>query len=103
MRTLPLLCLLAACETTKTPAGDDTSPADSNPAVTGACTPADITAEITDVVTVVRVRWTTEEPTAGYVEFGGEKYGQVTPTTEESTEHEVLLLGIPAEIGRAHV
>lgn len=99
MRSLPLLCLLFACETNKPAGTDDTassSPDDTAP-VAGDCTPIDVTAEITDVTTVVRVTWTTEEPTAGYVEFGGENYGRYTPTTEVGTEHEVLLLGMPAD------
>lgn len=53
-----------------------------------------IEAELTDVLTVVRVTWTTTESTSGYVEFGeDESYGLVTPTTDAGTTHEVLLLG----------
>ena len=66
----------------------------------GSAAPMDITAEVSEEVhTVVIVRWTTEAPTTGYVSFGEtDAYGMVTPTsTEASTSHEVLLLGLWAD------
>lgn len=58
----------------------------------------DITAELTDIQTVVRVRFSTEDSTAAQVEFGPDtSYGQMTAQTDSGTEHEVLLLGNPAD------
>lgn len=61
--------------------------------------PTDIDAVVSpDVVTVITVRWHTEVATAGYVEFGESgELGRSTPVTEAGTEHEVLLLGLPAD------
>ena len=51
-----------------------------------------------DIVTVVTVRWTTDEPIGGQVFYGLE--GQLDRRTPleavEATEHEVVLLGLPA-------
>ena len=54
----------------------------------------DIEAEVSTVIpTVVTVRWTTDEPTVSYVEYGDdETYGGQTPVeTEPATDHEPLL------------
>jgi len=84
--------------TTDTPAPDDTG---TDPVETGdGPSPEGITAEITEkVATVVRVRWTTPEPTIGQVEYGETaSYSHLTPpSAEPTTEHEVLLLGMPAD------
>ena len=50
------------------------------------------------IATVIIVRWTTETPSAGRVEFGTDTtYGHTTPWTEEGTEHEALLLGMQSD------
>ncbi len=79
--------------------GSDDGVDTSNPPDDGEGAPMSIEAEyLEEVVTVVRVRWTTEVPTRGYVTFGeSSAYGHETPLTDEGTEHEVLLLGMPAE------
>jgi hypothetical protein len=47
------------------------------------------------IPTVVTARWTTPEPTVGWVEYGPDRdYAMRTPPTAESTEHEVVLLGL---------
>lgn len=114
MRPILLLAGLAAC----TPAPDD-SRLDSAPATDSADTadsvdsadssapaddaPTDITATVSpDVTTVVTVRWHTDVPTVGHVEFGepraeGEAFRLATSSTAASTEHEVLLLGLYAD------
>lgn len=47
------------------------------------------------VQTVVRVHWTTADPSQGYVEFGRtEEYDRTTPLTDSGVEHEALLLGL---------
>ena len=92
-----LLLLSSAC-TEPCLVGDD--PSDSaETALSGDDFALDVTAEISEYVhTVVIVRWSTAEPTTGYVEFGpDDEYGQTTLTTAEGTEHEVLLLGQPAD------
>ncbi len=111
MRSLPLLVLFA-CTTTPdaekdadtaalgdSGAGDSDVDTDDTGVLDPAEDPFDITAEISDYVsTVVIVRWTTEAPTAGRVEFGtSDTYGHVTPSTEVGTTHEVLLLGMTAD------
>ncbi len=62
-----------------------------------ACAPgesADLT--VSEVIpTVVTARWTTPEPTVGWVEYGPDRdYAMATPPTPEGTEHEVVLLGL---------
>jgi hypothetical protein len=110
---LALALGLAACgdpATTKSDAAsDDTSiavdtadTADSVDAPATEATPTDITAVLSEYVsTVVIVRWHTDIPTIGHVEFGeprgGEPFRLRTPNTEPSTEHEVLLLGLYAD------
>lgn len=62
--------------------------------------PRDITAEVSpEIATVVTVRWTTPEPTAGYVEYGPtEALGSITPLDDgASTEHARTLLGLKAD------
>lgn len=59
---------------------------------------SDIQAELATIVTVVIVRWHTEEPTVGRVDFGTDTtYGQSTGDTEAVTDHEVLLVGNTAD------
>lgn len=61
--------------------------------------PSNVAAEVVDkVVTVVKVRWTTEMPSIGYVEFGPTAaLGLRTPTeTTAVTTHTALLLGLTA-------
>jgi hypothetical protein len=64
-----------------------------------ATAPQDITAEIVDeVVTVVRVSWTTDVETRGRVRFGDNvTLGRQTDRTALGTEHQVLLLGMPEQ------
>ncbi len=61
--------------------------------------PRDITAEIVDeIVTVVRVTWTTATETRGRVLFGDTaELGRQTDRTDWGTDHEVLLLGMPEQ------
>lgn len=51
------------------------------------------------IATVVEVRWTTTEPTTGYVEFGpSRELGMRTPAeTVPTREHVATLLGLPAD------
>ncbi len=57
-----------------------------------------VTATVADVQTVINVSWITEVETTGYVRFGEtDAYGLTTNTTDLGTEHEVLLLGNPAD------
>jgi hypothetical protein len=62
---------------------------------------SDISAEVSDAIgTVVRVRWSTDVPSNGHVEFGaGEAFDLSTPAdaSELSTDHEVLLLGLTGD------
>ncbi len=105
---LPLLLPLLGCvaeppkdaEATDEAASDtgdthDTSEGLSDPD----CEPLDITVEATEVATVLRVRWSTFTPSSGHVSFGptGGTLDLVTPATDEGTQHEVLLLGVPAD------
>lgn len=59
----------------------------------------DLEVEISEYVnTVVIVRWRTEAETTGHVEFGETtSYGWSTAETASGTEHEVVLLGTPAD------
>lgn len=90
---LLLFPLLAACVDPATSGKDDTaSTAD------GDIVAQDVTAELATIVTVVIVRWHTDEPSTGRVEFGPDTtYGSTTGTTELGTEHEVFLVGTPAD------
>lgn len=114
MTLLPLLFLIACDDPSAKDAGTDSSIDDSNPlgdSDPGSDTAGDtgepvddgaaldVTAEVSEFVhTVVIVRWRTEAATTGRVEFGeSEAYGMVTPSTASGTEHEVLLLGMPAD------
>ena len=85
MRPLPALALLAcAC------GGDAVDPS----------APREVSAELSEQLeTVVKVRWTTEEPSIGYVEYGPtEELGQRTPLeAEETEEHALDLLGLVAD------
>lgn len=61
----------------------------------------DIEAEVSPVIpTVVNVRWTTDEPTVSYVEYGDdETYGGQTPVeSEATTDHEAVILGLLPEV-----
>ena len=80
---------------------DSTDSTDTADAPATEATPTDITAVLSDYVsTVVIVRWHTDVPTIGHVEFGeprgAEPFRLRTSNTEASTEHEVLLLGLYA-------
>jgi hypothetical protein len=79
-------------------ADTDTTDTDTDP-LDPATVPSDVVAVISDYVsTVVIVRWHTDTPTTGTVEFGTTAaYGSVTPVTTMGTEHEVLLLGMTAD------
>lgn len=62
--------------------------------------PSGVTAEVSrKIVTVVTVRWTTAEPSVGYVEFGPTKaFGSSTPVELSPTlEHSATLLGLTAD------
>ena len=80
-----LLLLLVACKGGK----DD----DSNG---GSDLVENVTAELTDVGTVVRVTFDTTEVLTATVKFGPEGLLYETPATEKGTHHEVLLVGLPA-------
>jgi hypothetical protein len=62
--------------------------------------PAHVSAEVSDrIATVVKVRWTTDDATVGYVEYGpthdlGER---VRTDTKATREHEATLLGLTAD------
>ncbi len=58
---------------------------------------SDIQVELTDVVTVARVTWTTDVEAETWVEFGESTEHGWTTNTSTGTEHEVLLLGNPAD------
>ena len=91
------LLLLLACPT------PDTDPAAKGGSETGEVAEdsgiaSDIQAELCTIVTVVRVRWHTDEPTVGRVQFGTDTtYALATALTEATTDHEVLLLGNTAD------
>ncbi|RME22294.1 MAG: hypothetical protein D6798_16165, partial [Deltaproteobacteria bacterium] len=59
----------------------------------------DVRVEVTaEVATVLRVTWTTTQPTTGYVDFGETTaLEHRTGRTPEGFDHEVLLLGMPAD------
>ncbi|NOY26237.1 MAG: hypothetical protein GXP62_10235 [Oligoflexia bacterium] len=59
----------------------------------------DVAAELSpDVVTVARVSWSTDTETTGYVSFGEtDAYGLTTPISDLGTDHQQLLLGMPAD------
>jgi hypothetical protein len=62
--------------------------------------PTNVAAEVAEqVATVVKVRWTTESPTTGYVEYGPTTtLGLRTPTeTTAATTHSAMLLGLTAD------
>lgn len=62
--------------------------------------PSQVVAEISDTIaTVVKVRWTTAEPTLGYVEYGPTKaLGSRTPAEAgRAKEHAAALLGMTAD------
>jgi hypothetical protein len=76
-------------------------------AVFGACSdstdparPVSVSAEVSAAIaTVVKVRWTTNQPTSGYVEYGPSRgLGMRTPTETAATQaHEATLLGLTAD------
>lgn len=97
----PLLVLLStlagACVVEE--GKDEGADSAANPVLDADATVLDVTAELGEIVTVVIVRWRTDEPTTGYVEFGADtNYGMRTNSTELATEHEVLLLGNTADL-----
>jgi hypothetical protein len=62
--------------------------------------PDDVVAEVSESIsTVVNVRWTTNEPSIGYVEYGPSKAMEFnTPlTAEKSEEHALSLLGLTSD------
>lgn len=75
--------------------GDDSAATNGDPDLT----PLEVEAFVApDMATVVIVRWRTESPTAGYVEFGEDTgYRLRSNTTAEGTDHEVRLLGLYAD------
>jgi len=90
-------------DTDDTDETDDTDDTDSGGLSDGPCAPLEVRAEATDIATVMRVRWRTEEPSQGHVAFGRDaSYGHVTPLTELATEHEMLLLGMTADTDVAY-
>lgn len=58
--------------------------------------PTDVKARVSDeIATVVRVTWTTREPSAGYVEYGPTRsLGDRTPLSEAAGAHEAPLFGL---------
>ncbi len=107
MRTALLALSLLSLAACTSPPGEDPKDSDTPPDDTSGDTDTprepsalEITASLSEeIVTVVHVSWRTDEPTTGYVEFGeSSDYGWSTPLeAEASTEHEALLLGLPAE------
>ena len=95
MRTLlPVLALLHLLFGAGCP-GDD--PQDDD---TGGDTGIDVTAEVSSaIVTVVTVRWTTTDPTSGFVQWGqGEELGsERASAATDTTSHEVQLRGLLAD------
>ncbi len=94
---LSLVCalLLAACDDS---VGKDSADGATDGTLDGDALAMDVSAELGTIVTVVIVRWRTEEATTGYVEFGPDTtYGARTDRTAPSTEHEVLLVGTAAD------
>jgi len=89
----------SADDTAATAVDDTAGSTDDTGEGTGAVEILDIQAEVLEeVVTVVRVSWTTAADSSGHVEFGeSASYGLDTPVTDIGTEHSVLLLGNPAE------
>jgi hypothetical protein len=66
----------------------------------GAASVTNVSAVVSDdISTVVHVRWTTETPSIGYVEYGpSEELGLTTPLeSDETTEHSMTLLGLTAD------
>ena len=66
----------------------------------GWATLSDVTAERSETIsTVITVRWTTDVPTTGRVDFGvGDELDHSTPVEgEPAREHAVRLLGMPSE------
>jgi hypothetical protein len=62
--------------------------------------PSEVSAEVSaSINTVVKVRWKTDSPTIGYVEYGStEALGSRTPLEDsEATEHAYSLLGLRAD------
>jgi hypothetical protein len=85
MRLLPLVLLLAACSS------EDDS---------GAAFTVQAEAALSETIpTVVTVSWTSSEASTGHVLFGSSpSFGYDTPEdTVEGTDHEALLLGMPAD------
>ncbi|MCP4805495.1 MAG: hypothetical protein GY884_09110 [Proteobacteria bacterium] len=95
-----MIYLFLACQPTHYMNGPDDDPAPQDSEVQDLGFEVfDVQAELAeDIVTVVRVSWTTSTETTGYVDFGETTaLGHTTNTTELGTEHEVLLLGMPAD------
>ena len=95
-------------DTDTTPTDTDTDPTDTDTTDTDTDTtipetdisPFEIEAELSpEVVTVVRVSWSTQSPSVGRLEFGETgAYGHQSPfATTPATEHHALILGMPAD------
>ena len=115
MTLLPLLFVIACDGASSKDAGGDSSTDDTgsvddtavdtgdSPVDTGETNgdslALDVEAEISAYInTVVIVRWRTATATTGRVEFGeSTAYGMSTPSTASGTDHEVFLLGMPAD------
>jgi len=81
---------------TGTPADTDTDTSVTD----GGVAPQGVQAELAeDVQTVVRVWWSTEEASSGYVRYWEDGSDRVYETnlTAEGVDHEVLLIGMPSE------
>ena len=66
----------------------------------GAAAPENVSARLSDAIaTVVKVSWTTSEPSTGYVEYGptGALGTRTPPETTPATDHEQDLLGLEAD------
>ena len=61
-----------------------------------------VNAEVTDVGTVIRVTFDTKDEATATVKFGPDDLRYETPATEKGTHHEVLLVGLPANLDGAH-
>ena len=91
---LGIPALVAGCSENTQPSGDQNDTGHPSDGIIRG-----IEAEVSDAVpTVVTVRWNTEVPAGGYVEYGVDNsLGQRTPVEDApSSDHETLLLGLTA-------
>jgi hypothetical protein len=89
-----MLFLLACADTTGPGSKDGAGGSE-----TGAGDDIVITAEVSEYIhTVVTVRWSTVAAVDGWVEFGEDtSYGHTTPLSGAVADHELMLLGMPAD------